>query len=47
MPPFSTNVNLCRLLIWPSDKWSRAGIGYHNLIARSSEVGVVEFRFGQ
>ena len=45
MSPLSTNANLGRLLIRPSGEWSRAGMKYHNLIARTSEFGVAESRF--
>ena len=45
MSPVSTNANLCRFLIVPSGEWSRAGIRYHNLIARRSEFDVDESRF--
>ena len=47
MSPLSTNVNLCRLLIQQSGEWSRAGMTYHNLIVRRSEIGVVESLFGR
>ena len=47
MSPLSTNVHLCRLLMRPSGEWSRAGMRYHNLIARRSEFGVTESRFGR
>ena len=47
MSPLSTNANLCRLLMRPSGEWSRAGMRYHNLIARRSEFGVTESRFGR
>lgn len=47
MSPLSTSANLCRLLIRPSGEWSRAGMRYHNFIARRSEFGVAESRFGR
>ena len=47
MSPLSTNANLCFLLILPSGECSRAGIMYHNLLARRSEFGVAESRFGR
>ena len=46
MSPLSTNANLCRLLIRPSDEWSRANMRSYSLIARKSEFGVATFRFG-
>ena len=45
--PLSTNANLCRFLILPFGEWSRAGMRYHNLIARIGESGVAESRFGR
>ena len=47
MSYLSTSANLCRFLILPSGEWSRAGMRYHNLIARRSEFGVAESRFGR
>ena len=47
MFPFSTNANLCRLLILLSGEWRRAGMRYHNLIASRSKFGVAESRFGR
>ena len=46
MSPFSTNANLCRLLIRPSGESSRAGMRYHSLIAGRTEFGA-ESRFGR
>ena len=46
MSPFSTNANLCRLLIRLSGEWTRAGMRYRGLIAGRSEFGVAESRFG-
>ena len=43
----STNVNLCRPLMWPSGECSRTGMMYHNLIARRSYFGVVESLYGR
>ena len=47
MSPLSTNANLCRLLILPSGECSRAGMMYHSVIARGSEFGVADSRFGR
>ena len=47
MPPLSTRASLCRLFIRPSGEWSRAGMRYHNFIARRSEFGVAKPRFGR
>ena len=47
MSPLSTNANLCRLLILPSGKCSRAGMMYHSSIVRRSEFGVADSRFGR
>ena len=47
MSPISTNANLFRLLILPSGECSRAGMMYHSLIARRSEFGVADSRFGR
>ena len=47
MSPLSTNANLCRLLILPSGECSRTGMMYHSFIARRSEFGVAESRFGR
>ena len=47
MSPISTNANLFRLLILPSGECSRAGMMYHSLIARRSELTVVDSRFGR
>ena len=47
MSPLSTNANLCRLLSLPSGERSKAGMIYHSLIARRSEFGVADSRFGQ
>ena len=46
MSSLSTNANLCGLLIRPSVEWSGAGMKYHSLIARRSDFGVDESRFG-
>ena len=37
MSPLS-NANLCRILIRPPGEWSRAGMRYHDSIARGSET---------
>ena len=46
MSPIFPNANLCRLLILPSGECSWAGMMYHSLIARRSEFGVADSRFG-
>ena len=46
MLPLFTGTNLCRLLIWPSSEWGRAGVRYLTGITRGIEFGIVECRFG-
>ena len=45
--PLSANATLCRLMIRPSGEWSRAGMGYHSLMVRTSAIGIAESRFGR
>ena len=47
MFPLSTNVNICRLFIPPSGECNRAGMMYYSLIARRSDFGVGDSRFGR
>ena len=42
----STNANLCRLLIQPSDEWITTGMRYHSSNARRSKFSVAESHFG-
>lgn len=47
MTPLSTTVNLCRVLIWPSGEWSRAGMMYQGLTARRGEISVTKSPFAR